>query len=103
MVFPVVEGADVEGGDEGGFDPLGGAGQDAGDDRELVEQGRVGAPGGGGLQGVLGASPFGVQLGVPGADPGAVGGGGGVGGCFEFGDQSAFGGVDPGQLGFAGG
>jgi hypothetical protein len=60
--------------------------------------------GGGGLGGLkrgFGADPFVVELGVAGADPGAVGLGGGVagvGGGFQFADQGAFGGVDPGEL-----
>ena len=83
------------------FSSGGQAGQDVPGERELVEQGRVGGPGGGrGQGGELGVEllAFGVQVGEPGADPAAQRGGGGVGRVggelFEFEDAGVLGGVD---------
>lgn len=73
LVVPV-EGLDVEGGQEGGFDPVGGVGEGGGGDGELVQQLRVVLRHGRGQEGLelgFGSGPFVVQFGVAGPDAGA--------------------------------
>ena len=100
-----VEDLDVERGQQGFADAGRGVGEQPDDDGQQVEQGQVIIGRGSGLEGFelgFGAGALVVQLGVAGADPGAVrlrGRVARVGRGLQLGDQAVLGGIDAGGAG----